>query len=195
VIRCSSRFPDVAQVYARRWDIELAFRLLKDYLGLSHWWRSKQELILVQIWVVLLLSHIVYALGDRIATTATGEPFEVSVPLLVKLVPQLCTHSELSLERLVQESHQLGLLRASPRLALMVPLVELSSSRPVPPDLLWLRPGHAEAGSASAGTEARSTRIGLSRAATEASSVQRDKGNQSGPSESRPGHSIADGGT
>ena len=65
---------DVAQVYARRWDIELAFRLLKEYLGMSQWWRSKQELILVQIWIVLLLSHIVYALRDRIATTANCDP-------------------------------------------------------------------------------------------------------------------------
>lgn len=134
---------DIAQVYARRWDIELAFRLLKDYLGMSHWWSSKQELILVQIWGVLLLSHIVYALRDRIATAANCEPFEVSVPLLVKLLPQLCNHSELSFEQLVQEGHHLVLFRASPHLALMVPLVKLSSYRPVPPDLLWVRPGHA----------------------------------------------------
>ena len=26
---------EVAQLYARRWDIELAFRLLKEYLGMS----------------------------------------------------------------------------------------------------------------------------------------------------------------
>jgi hypothetical protein len=41
---------------------------------------SKQELILVQIWVVLILSHIMYALRERIATAADCEPFEVSVP-------------------------------------------------------------------------------------------------------------------
>lgn len=52
---------EVAQVSARRWDIEMAFRLLKEYLGMSHWWSSKQELILVQIWVVLLLAHLGYA--------------------------------------------------------------------------------------------------------------------------------------
>jgi Transposase DDE domain len=71
---------DVAQLYARRWDIEMAFRLLKEYLGMSHWWSSKQELILVQIWVVLILSQIVYALRERIATAANCEPFEVSMP-------------------------------------------------------------------------------------------------------------------
>jgi hypothetical protein len=90
---------EVAQLYARRWDIELAFRLLKDYLGMSHWWSSKQELILVQIWVVLILSHIVYALRERIATAANCEPCEVSVPLLVELLPKLCSNSELQFKR------------------------------------------------------------------------------------------------
>ena len=136
---------DVAQVYARRWDIELAFRLLKEYLGMSHWWSSKRELILVQIWVVLLLSHMVYALRERIAMAANCAPCEVSVPLLVKLLPQLCSNSELQFERLVQEGRHLGLLRASPRLVLMVPRVEHSCYQLVPPDLPWQRPGHAPA--------------------------------------------------
>ena len=123
----------------------MAFRVLKEYLGMSHWWRSKQELILVQIWIVLLLSHIVYALRDRIATAANCEPFEVSMPLLVKLLPQLCSTSELPFERLVQEGRHLGLLRASPRLVLLVPQVKRSFYQPVPPDLPWQRPGHAPA--------------------------------------------------
>jgi IS4 transposase len=50
---------ELAQLSARSFDIELAFRLLKDYLGMSQWWRSKQELLLVQIWGVLILSHLV----------------------------------------------------------------------------------------------------------------------------------------
>lgn len=50
---------EVARLYARRWDSEWAFRLIKEYLGMSHWWRRKQELIRVQIWVALILSHLV----------------------------------------------------------------------------------------------------------------------------------------
>jgi hypothetical protein len=100
----------VAQLYARRWDIELAFRLLKDYLGMSHWWSSKQELILVQIWVVLILSHIVYALRERIAIAAGSDPFEVSVPLLVDLLPRIGSSSTLQLEQLVQSGRKSGRL-------------------------------------------------------------------------------------
>ena len=112
---------------------------------MSHWWSSKQELILVQMWVVLMLSQIVYALRERLATAATCEPCEVSVPLLVELLPKLCSTSELQLERLVQEGRQLGLVRASPRLALILPQVELSCYQAAPPDLPTQRPGRAPA--------------------------------------------------
>jgi hypothetical protein len=132
---------EVAQLYARRWDIELAFRLLKDYLGMSHWWSSKQELILVQIWVVLILSHLVYALRERLATGAACEPFEVSVPLLVHLLPKLCSPCGLRLEQLVQEARHLGLVRASPRLALSMPTIDPASYQSPPLDLPTQRPG------------------------------------------------------
>jgi len=47
---------------------------------MSHWCRSRQELILLQIWVVLILSHLVSALRERIARAWDCDPFEVSVP-------------------------------------------------------------------------------------------------------------------
>lgn len=134
---------EVAQLYARSFDIELAFRLLKEYLGMSHWWSSKSELILVQIWVVLILSHLVYALRERIALVADCDPVEVSVPLLVDLLPRLGSSSGLQLDQLVQSGRQSGLLRASPRLVLAVPQVELSCYQPAPPDLPRQRPGRA----------------------------------------------------
>ena len=129
---------EVAHLYARRWDSELAFRLLKDYLGMSHWWSSKQDLILVQIWVALILSHLVYALRERLATAASCE---VSVPLLVEMLPKLCSTSDLQLEQLIQEARALGLVRASPRLALSIPPIDLLSYQPAPLTLLTQRPG------------------------------------------------------
>jgi len=100
-------------------------------------------LILVQIWVVLLLAHLVYALRERIAKASGCDPFEVSVPLLVELLPRLGSSSAFQLEQLVQSGRKSGLLRASPRLALNVPQVELSCYQPVPPDLPRQRPGRA----------------------------------------------------
>src|SRR5215469_35575 len=56
---------------------------------------------------------------------------------------KLCSDSELQLERLVQEGRQLGLVRASPRLALLIPQVELLCYQSAPPDLPRQRPGRA----------------------------------------------------
>ncbi len=131
---------EIAQLYARRWDIEMAFRLLKEYLGMSHWWSSKRELILTQIWVVLILAHVVYALRERIALAANCDPSEVSVPILVDLLPQL---RSLSLLQLVQAGQQCGLLRASSRLEPSVPQVQISCYQPAPLDLPRQRPGRA----------------------------------------------------
>ena len=97
----------------------------------------------MQIWVVLILSHLVYALRERIALAANCDPFEVSVPLLVDLLPRLGSSSALQLDQLVQSGWKSGLLRASPRLELSMPQVELSCYQLAPPDLPSQRPGRA----------------------------------------------------
>lgn len=60
---------DIARLYARRWDIELAFLTLKELFGLHHWWSSQRALILQQIAVVLLLAQVVQALRLQLAAT------------------------------------------------------------------------------------------------------------------------------
>jgi IS4 transposase len=41
------RLSDVVNLYARRWDIELAFRALKDHLNLHHLWSAKWAVVQV----------------------------------------------------------------------------------------------------------------------------------------------------
>lgn len=85
----------------------------------------------MQIWVVLILAHLVYALRERIAQAQECDPFEVSVPVLVDLLPWLCSPPSLQLEQLIQAGRHLGLVRANPRLKLNVPearLLVLSTS-------------------------------------------------------------------
>src|SRR5215831_15900819 len=95
------------------------------------------------MWVVLILSHLVSALRERSAPTANGEPVEVSGPVLVERFPKLGSTSGFQLERLVHEGRQLGLVRASPRLARTTPQRELSCYQSVATDLLRQRPGRA----------------------------------------------------
>jgi hypothetical protein len=74
---------------------------------------------------------------------ADYDPFEVSVPLLVELLPRICSPSALQFEQLVHSGRKHGLLRASPRLMLKVPQVELSCYQLAPPDLPRQRPVRA----------------------------------------------------
>jgi hypothetical protein len=80
---------EIAGLYARRWDIELAFLTLKEHLGLHHWWSSHPILIQQQILVVLIVAHLVQALRMHIAVQANVDPFEVSLPLLIQSLPPL----------------------------------------------------------------------------------------------------------
>lgn len=128
---------EIPQLYARRWDIELAFRLLKDYLGMHHWWSSKPELVKVQIWVVLILSQALLALRERIAHAAGCEVFAVSVPLLLVQLPDLSATPQPLLETLLAHGQERGIVRQETRLSLclQVPQLPLEQYLPAPPDL------------------------------------------------------------
>src|SRR5438876_9407252 len=53
---------EIARLYARRWDIELAFLLLKEHLGLHLLWTSKATSILQQVWACLIIAQVLQAL-------------------------------------------------------------------------------------------------------------------------------------
>lgn len=70
---------DIAQLYARRWDSELAFKLLKCELGLHIWWGARPELVLIQLWLAFILAQLLHARQLHVALQAEVEPFDVSM--------------------------------------------------------------------------------------------------------------------
>ena len=48
----------LVRLYARRWDSEVAFLLLKEHLELHLWWHSKVTGILQQIWACLIIAQL-----------------------------------------------------------------------------------------------------------------------------------------
>lgn len=85
---------EVVRLYARRWDIELAFRLVKRELGLHLLWSAKWELVLTQLWGVLLIAQIALAVRSRIAARAQLDLFEVSLALLLRDLPRFAERGE-----------------------------------------------------------------------------------------------------
>jgi hypothetical protein len=130
---------DIARLYARRWDIELAFLTLKELFGLHHWWSSKRPLILQQIAVVLLLAQVVQALRLQIAAQAGCDPFAVSLPLLVKQLPHLLRARHEPSQWVLTSGKTQHLLRPSSRHAVVAPTIEPSQLTPLPPELPLIR--------------------------------------------------------
>ncbi len=130
---------DIARLYARRWDIELAFLTLKDYLNLHHWWSSKLVLVLQQIWAVLIIAHLLQSLRLEIAAQAGVDPFDVSLPLLVKYVPRWILRKQSLIDEVLTHGRDLGFIRPSSRLQVQVPCIPDEALIPAPADLILLR--------------------------------------------------------
>jgi hypothetical protein len=131
---------EIARLYARRWDIELAFLTLKEHLGLHLWWSSKVTVILVQVWACLILTQLLQAVRLEIACRAQVEPFEVSLPLLVRHLPHLLAVEQDPIAICVQRGRQLGFIRPSSRTRVQGPLVPAEQIQLLPSELVLTRP-------------------------------------------------------
>lgn len=128
---------DIAVLYARRWDIEMAFKLIKRELGLHLFWSAKTNVILQQVWAVLLISQILYALQLEIAAKAEVDPFDVSMPLLVEYLP---AWNDIDfVEHVVELGRSGGFIRPSRRIRPKTPPIDMKEYSPSPPDLCLAR--------------------------------------------------------
>jgi hypothetical protein len=112
---------EIAQLYARRWDIELAFKTLKRETGVALWWGASQELVLIQLWLALILAQVLHALQLIVAYAAGVEPFDVSMRLLVEQLGTSQLQGGDLVSVLVENGRDLGLIRPSSRRRIQVP--------------------------------------------------------------------------
>lgn len=135
---------DIARVYARRWDIEMAFKLIKRELGLHMLWSAKSVVIQQQVWAVLIISQVLQAFQMEIAGRAGVDPCDVSLPLLVEYMPRFMYTGEDPVAVFVQQGRELGFIRPSRRTIIRAPATPTGPGRvvPLPPDLLLVRQAH-----------------------------------------------------
>jgi hypothetical protein len=130
---------EVARLYARRWDIEMAVDLVKTELGLHLLWSAKLPVVLAQVWGVLLIAQVLQALRVLIAAEAGVEPFAVSMPLLVRYLPQYAARHHDPLTAFLADARRLGFIRPSRRIAIVTPDIPATALSPPPPDLVLVR--------------------------------------------------------
>jgi hypothetical protein len=131
---------EVARLYARRWDIELAFNLVKTHLGLHLLWGAKVVVILQQVWAVLIIAQGLQALRLEIAGKAGVDPYEVSLPLLVEYLPYFAYRGLDPVAVFVEQGRALRFIRPSTRTAIVAPDIAPDAITPLPPDLGLERP-------------------------------------------------------
>jgi hypothetical protein len=126
---------DVARLYARRWDIEMAVQLVKEHLGLGLLWSSKPVVIQQQIWAVLTIAQIVQALRLEVAARAGVDLFDVSLPLLVRYLPRYAAWGHDPLAAFLEDGARLGFIRPNRRVQIGAPLPDLAAYTWPPPEL------------------------------------------------------------
>ena len=135
-----SQLPPIAlaKLYARRWDIEMAFQLIKQHLGLHLLWSAKPVVVQQQVLAVLIIAQVLQALRLEIAWRAGVDPFEVSLPLFVKYAPWYASQGRDPVQAFVERGRELGFIRPSRRTRIHAPVLP-DVYTPLSPDLVLLR--------------------------------------------------------
>jgi hypothetical protein len=130
---------EIARLYARRWDIELAFLLVKEHLHLHLLWSAKPVVIQQQVFAVLIISQILQALRQEIAWRADVDPFEVSMALLVDYLPRYAAAGLDPIATFVEHGRALRFIRPSRRTVIRAPAIPPDGLVPRPPSLVLQR--------------------------------------------------------
>ncbi len=130
---------DIATLYARRWDIEMAVCLVKRRLGLHLLWSAKEVVVQQQIWAVLIIAQILQGLRLEIAYRAGVDPFEVSMGLLVEYLPRYAAQGDDPIKIFVEQGRELRFIRASRRVKIKAPEVRAEQMRPLPEGTVLVR--------------------------------------------------------
>jgi hypothetical protein len=130
---------EIARLYARRWDVELAFKLVKRELGLHLLWSSNLEIILSQVWAVLLISQILQGIRKEVAGRAEVDVFEVSMPLLVEAVVRFAERGLDPIEAVVERGRFARIIRPSRRIRIRAPEIPPEQIAPLPAGIVLRR--------------------------------------------------------
>jgi len=125
----------LARLYARRWDIDLAFTLVKRHLGLHLRWSAKPGVVPQQVWAVLTVAQVVQGLRLEIAAAAGVDPFEVSLPPLAHSLPLLWERGDDPVAVFAAGGRRWQFIRPSRRTVIHAPTIPPEDLVVPPPDL------------------------------------------------------------
>jgi len=101
----------VVELYRRRWDIETAFKLLKSQFNLFLIWSGHLNVVLHQLFATLIIAQVVLALRNEVAQLAKAPLREVSLPLMIRWLPELARDPADPVATLARYGRSAGIIR------------------------------------------------------------------------------------
>ncbi len=120
---------EVLELYARRWDIEMMFDLVKTNLKLHFLMSSKTNVMLHQVFAVFTVAQVILGLRSELAVRAKCDVFEVSLSLFVRWVLELARDGVDPIGVLVERGRLGGIIRRSSRGQIRIPEMDESLIR------------------------------------------------------------------
>lgn len=130
---------EMAGLYARRWDFELAAKTVKRHLKLHLLWSSKTTVILQQVWAVFIIAQVLQALQMEIAGKVGVDPYDVSLALLVEYVPRLGYAGKDPIKLIIDHGRRTGFIRPSSRIRIRAPGINQDDMIALPDDVILVR--------------------------------------------------------
>ena len=136
---CLLSIRQISQLYARRWDIEMMFNLLKTHLHLHLLWSSHLSVVMHQVFAAFTIAQIILGLRADIAQQAQADVFEVSLDLLIRWLPRLAQEGLDPVQALVERGRDMLIIRPSSRLVIQAPDPPLHDYQSLPSHIVLTR--------------------------------------------------------
>ena len=129
---CRLSLADISRLYARRWDIERMFNLVKTHLHLHLLWSSHLTVVVHQVFAVFTIAQIILGLRAEIAQGAQVEVDEVSLDLMIRWLPRFAQLGLDPVQAIIKRGRQAKIIRPPTRRLLDVPDPPLADYLPLP---------------------------------------------------------------
>ena len=107
---------EISVLYARRWDIELMFNLVKTHLKLHLLWSSQTNVVLHQVFSVFTVAQVILGTRSEIASRAKVDVFDVSLDLMIRWLPRFAAGGDNPIEVMVERGRAAKIIRSASRI-------------------------------------------------------------------------------
>jgi hypothetical protein len=130
---------DISALYARRWDIERMFNLVKTHLHLHWLWSGQTNVVIHQVYAVFTVAQIILGVRAEIAERAQADVEEVSLDLMIRWLPRFAQNGEDPVQAIVDRGRQALIIRPIHRTKRDLPQWSLQDYSPPPAGLVLTR--------------------------------------------------------